>query len=94
MNSADYRYFRGRALDEDWAAHKAQCIEARICHQQLADAYRNRCAEILRENMASARRVAPGSAEIPHPSGRGRQTAFGFAPEGASRRERSQLVAS
>lgn len=94
MNSVDYDYFRGRSLEEDQAARKARCIEARICHQQLADAYRQRCGEVLSKNAALASCVPGASAEIRRPSEPGLRTAFGFAPRAANHKEKFQLAAS
>lgn len=47
MTTTDNEYFARRARQEDRAARQATCIEARICHQKLADAYRSRCNEII-----------------------------------------------
>lgn len=47
MPLGDYAYFKDRAHEEDEAARGAACIEARICHQKLAEAYRRRCTEML-----------------------------------------------
>lgn len=33
-------YFRRRMLQEEEAARRASCVEARICHLELAKAYR------------------------------------------------------
>jgi hypothetical protein len=43
----NYDYFLRRAREEDEAAQAAACIEAKICHQTLANAYRSRCTEFL-----------------------------------------------
>ena len=43
----DHEYFAGREQEEDDAARSATCIEERICHQKLADAYRRRCEDIF-----------------------------------------------
>lgn len=53
MNSAEHDYFWSRWLEEDQAARSARCIEARLCHQQLADAYRRRYAELPAESGGS-----------------------------------------
>ena len=45
MIIVDHEYFAGRAQEEDDAARSATCIEGRICHQNLADAYRRRCED-------------------------------------------------
>lgn len=47
MPLGDYEYFNGRAREEEKAARIASCVEARICHGKLADAYRQRCMEML-----------------------------------------------
>ena len=47
MIIVDHEYFAGRAQEEDDAARSATCIEGRICHQNLADAYRRRCEDIF-----------------------------------------------
>lgn len=47
MPLGDYDYFKGRAREEDKAARLAACIEARICHEKLAEAYRRRCMEMF-----------------------------------------------
>ena len=40
----DYLYYSRRANDEDSAARSAICVAARLRHEQLAEAYRTRCA--------------------------------------------------
>ena len=47
MTTHDPAYFAGRALEEYDAARRAACAEAKICHQELAEAYRQRCMETL-----------------------------------------------
>lgn len=47
MTNNDYAYFAGRAREEDEAAQQASCIEARICHEKLAAAYRDRCWDLV-----------------------------------------------
>lgn len=54
MNPDDYAYFRRRAAQEDKAARNARCEEARICHRNLAAAYRASCARISMESVATA----------------------------------------
>lgn len=40
LNPVDREYFHRRAIEEDDAAVKASCDEARLAHQELAAAYR------------------------------------------------------
>lgn len=47
MINNDHEYFAQRARQEDEAARLATRNEARVSHQRLADAYRDRCAEIM-----------------------------------------------
>jgi len=47
MTTHDPAYFAGRALEEYDAARRAACAEAKICHEKLAEAYRQRCMETL-----------------------------------------------
>jgi len=47
MIIGDHEYFAGREQEEDDAARSATCIEGRISHQKLADAYRRRCEDIF-----------------------------------------------
>ena len=47
MTTYDPDYFSGRALEEDDAARRAACAEAKICHEKLAEAYRQRYMETL-----------------------------------------------
>lgn len=47
MPLSDYDYFKGRAREEEKAARIASCLEARICHEKMADAYRQRCMGML-----------------------------------------------
>ena len=47
MNPDDYAYFRRRTAQEDEASRSALCEEARICHRDLAAAYRVRCTRIF-----------------------------------------------
>lgn len=44
--SDDYRYYSRRVVQEDKAARVAVCLSARLRHEELADAYRTRCALI------------------------------------------------
>lgn len=48
MTVNDYDYFRRRAEEEEKAACLTSCLEARMCHRTLADAYRRLCADILK----------------------------------------------
>jgi hypothetical protein len=41
----NYDYFIRRAREEEEAAQAAACIEAKLSHQTLADAYRSKCIE-------------------------------------------------
>jgi hypothetical protein len=43
MSSADVDYYRRRADQEAEAARLAQCCEARLAHEQMAEAYRLLC---------------------------------------------------
>lgn len=54
MNPDDYAYFRRRAAQENEAARRALCEEARICHRNLAAEYRARCTPISVELAAPA----------------------------------------
>ena len=50
-------YYVWRALEEDEAARKATCPEARKCHEELAAAYRRKCFRLapfipVREDVA------------------------------------------
>lgn len=54
MTNNDYAYFAGRAREEDEAAQRASCIEARICHEKLAAAYRDRCWDLIQPFMKTA----------------------------------------
>ena len=47
MIIGDHEYFAGREQEEDDAARSATCIEGRICHQKLANAYRRRSEDIF-----------------------------------------------
>ena len=47
MTTYDPAYFGDRAMEEDDAARQAACPEAKTCHEMLAEAYRQRCGEIL-----------------------------------------------
>lgn len=47
MIIVDHEYLAGRAQKEDDAARSANCIEGRIYHQNLANAYRRRCEDIF-----------------------------------------------
>jgi len=47
MTRCDHDYYVKRAAQEDAAAANASCEAARECHEELADAYRRRCAVIL-----------------------------------------------
>jgi hypothetical protein len=59
MTNNDYAYFAGRAREEDEAARQASCIEARICHEELAAAYRDRCRDLVQPlTMKTARNPA------------------------------------
>lgn len=62
MNLDDYAYFRRRAAQEEEAARSARCNEARICHQDLAVAYRASCARISADLAAPA---GPRNASTP-----------------------------
>lgn len=54
MTNDDYAYFAGRAREEDEAARRASCIEARICHEKLAEAYRGRCWDLVQPSIMKA----------------------------------------
>lgn len=54
MSNDDYAYFAGRAREEDEAARQATCIEARICHEKLAEAYRDRCWDLIQPMIMKA----------------------------------------
>jgi hypothetical protein len=43
LSSADRDYYRRRAVQEDEAATRAGCCEARLAHAELAAAYRQLC---------------------------------------------------
>ena len=43
LSRADRDYYRLRATQEADAAHRASCIEARLAHQEMAEAYRLLC---------------------------------------------------
>ena len=60
MIISDYEYFTGRADQEDDAARSATCIEGRICHQNLADAYRRRCEDIFASTVHNASATPAG----------------------------------
>lgn len=45
MNRSDQEYFLRRARQEEEAGRQATCLEARVCHEQLASAYRQRCMD-------------------------------------------------
>jgi hypothetical protein len=47
MTTHDPVYYAGRALEEDDAARRAACAEAKICHEKLAEAYSQRRMETL-----------------------------------------------
>lgn len=44
MSMADYLYCSRRADEEDSAARSTTCAVARLRHEELAEAYRRRCA--------------------------------------------------
>lgn len=44
MSMEDYLYYSRRANEEDSAARSASCVAARLRHEELAGAYRARCA--------------------------------------------------
>ena len=46
MRLDDYSYYSRRAAQEDKAARVADCLPARLRHEELAYAYRARCALI------------------------------------------------
>lgn len=54
MTRDDYDYYTMRACQEDQSASIAACDEARERHQELANAYRFRCA-LFRQQGASER---------------------------------------
>lgn len=54
MTKDDYSYYHRRAREEDQAAQRATSAIARGLHEELADAYRFRCA--------LARQLVPGLA--------------------------------
>lgn len=43
LGSADSDYYRRRAVQEDEAAARASCCEARVAHSELAAAYGQLC---------------------------------------------------
>jgi len=43
LSSADRDYFRWRAIQEAEAARLASCCEARLAHEEMAEAYRLLC---------------------------------------------------
>jgi hypothetical protein len=60
MDAKDHAYFLGRALQEQEAARRAECSQARQRHEELAAAYRFRCCH----GVASARRPTPNDPEL------------------------------
>ena len=43
LSSTDRDFYRRRAVQEDEAAARASCCEARLAHEELAAAYRQLC---------------------------------------------------
>jgi hypothetical protein len=83
MNPDDYTYFRRRAVQENEAARRALCEEARTCHRKLAAGYRSRCARISMELAApviSERPSTPASMPFAKSSGSGLAPARDAAP--------------
>jgi hypothetical protein len=67
MTIYDPAYFARRALEEDDAAQRAACPEAKLCHDRMAEAYRQRCMETLPAGMKDHMAV---TARADHPKRR------------------------
>lgn len=57
----DQVYYRNRVLQEDEAAKKATCTEARDRHEELAAAYRLRCSVMKALPLAAGEPIAARS---------------------------------
>jgi hypothetical protein len=98
MTQSDYQYFQSRAQQEDEAARVAKCLEAQVSHQRLAEAYRDRCRQMLGNQVPPAIRdsdlsrvAVPETRQASPPKLR---TAFGLAPTVANHREKFRSAAS
>jgi hypothetical protein len=66
MDAKDHAYFLGRAFQEQEAARRAECSQARERHEELAAPYRFRCSQ----GAASARQASPNDPELVRPAAR------------------------
>lgn len=68
LSSADRDYFRRRSYQETEAARLASCCEARLAHEELAEAYQLLCGTRKCQDDQNLPATLPGFLFNPHPA--------------------------